>query len=152
MHLSPDELSTILVSLRAISSNALGLSDPSPGGRTLDPDQIDRLCQRLAGGCASIAAHSPGPWTLRLKPAGIASIYDNDNRPIAGIAFFEDDPIEIHQANAHLIKAAPQLLKALRRAERAIQDVRTAYPDLLEALSADHDEISDALALAEPSR
>jgi hypothetical protein len=64
------------------------------------------------------SAHTPGPWDI--TPNGSA-IYDDQGTVIC-LLKTEVTYIPEMEANAHLLAASPQLLKALEAAEQAIEE------------------------------
>jgi hypothetical protein len=85
-------------------------------------------------------SHTPGPWfVLDARPEGVEAlaIARLDNPPIicrieskiSGVKLTQED-----QANAALIAAAPDLLKACRHALAALTDPDTDEQDAIDAL------------------
>lgn len=66
------------------------------------------------------AAHTPGPWKTGLVEEDANVVYSESDRAIAYCD--GDDDSETDDANARLIAAAPELLEALKRAERLIKE------------------------------
>lgn len=72
-------------------------------GRDLTPKGSDKLREK------SEARHTPGPWAVK----GEFVFAKLDGEPLAEI--YEANEPYSTKANAHLIKAAPNLLKSLER-------------------------------------
>lgn len=67
--------------------------------------------------------HSKGPWVCVKEKSGMYGIEQPGGYYIAEtIDGMEDSE---HEANAHLIAAAPELLEALRAAEDSVGDIKT---------------------------
>ncbi|KKL66029.1 hypothetical protein LCGC14_2149090 [marine sediment metagenome] len=68
--------------------------------------------------------HTPGPWTVEEGP----SVYARNREPVANMGF-----TEAREANAKLIAAAPELLKALEfERQISLGDDAEAYPQFVE--------------------
>jgi hypothetical protein len=78
----------------------------------------------------TLTTHSPAPWSYEYNPYTLQRARINDGE-LAAFEIFdaegnkvfdtnEDMPREIQEANACLAAAAPQLLEALRLAQRAL--------------------------------
>jgi len=67
-------------------------------------------------------SHTPGPWLLRITPLGgkVGFSYKVD-LPNGAVAFTSAND-DASEANAHLIAAAPRLLRGLEIAELAIEE------------------------------
>ena len=86
--------------------------------------------------------HTPGPWKIdEAENLPLAIIQDNEDG--IGICEIEFPGSTEAYANAYLIAAAPELLKALEMAVRFMQD-----EDLDEALSGEFEIFTDAIAKA----
>lgn len=60
--------------------------------------------------------HSPGPWSIPIPSMGFSEINDADGNLVFGLAAGsgkEKQHDDVCEANARLIAAAPELLKAL---------------------------------------
>ena len=68
-------------------------------------------------------AHTPAPWAVdagRIKIEGRKICGGPDNRTLAAVRWYCS---RTGDANARLIAAAPDMLKALRKAEAILEDV-----------------------------
>lgn len=70
-----------------------------------------------------MASHTPGPWVLgecrRMTVGGFGfPVADKDGNTPAFVASWRDNAAEEGSANARLIAAAPDMLAALKAAER----------------------------------
>jgi hypothetical protein len=65
---------------------------------------------------------TPGPWHATPSPKGGHNIYDAENNVPAIARTYRIADDETVEANAHLIASAPDLLLALRCAERLLDD------------------------------
>lgn len=71
-----------------------------------------------------MSAHTPGPWfvTSSGQPHDLVTSTHDDglDDDVCEVYGGNDDSDEVRAANAHLIAAAPELLAALKEAERAL--------------------------------
>ncbi|WP_044593169.1 hypothetical protein [Cronobacter sakazakii] len=77
---------------------------------------------------------TPGPWVASKTDRGIGPICKDDDQsygmilPVAWVEF--DERPGVHQANANLIAAAPDLIEALQLSVKAMQEGRlVSYPE-----------------------
>lgn len=71
--------------------------------------------------------HTPGPWVAD-EAENEWAVGDADGRIVAYLHQDDIDLLSEREANAHLIAAAPDLLKALKAADEALAQV-TAFED-----------------------
>lgn len=68
----------------------------------------------------STSKHTPGPWSVSKDGDDYNITYNTDGNWLATV-YDDDDPVAGRpESDASLIAAAPELLEALRRAERFI--------------------------------
>ena len=91
-------------------------------------------------------SHTPGPWLLRMTPLGgqLGFSYKVD-LPNGAVALTSSND-DASEANAHLIAAAPRLLRALEISEQAIEEATDIlhYEDGLPVTALDGSEIERA--------
>jgi hypothetical protein len=58
--------------------------------------------------------HTPGPWSIEHDWFGLVHVLDNEERIIATLEKHDNDHAKRQRANAALIRAAPEMLAALR--------------------------------------
>ena len=68
-----------------------------------------------------MSAHTPGPWKAHFTGERGYLINGCDGDSLAGLAFQACKRREETEANAELIAAAPELLAALKEAERVLR-------------------------------
>lgn len=80
----------------------------------------------------AVSAHTPGKWAIdrRRRARGYAVAIFSGDRAICDVPDQNGDPGNDPEsdANARLIAAAPDLLEALERAERALANTREHNP------------------------
>ncbi len=102
----------------------------------------------------STQKHTQGPWKAYLYGKDsygrtIATVGANDgNNRICELCAV-DLPVDSIEANAKLIAAAPELLKALNSVLEDLCDFQDAYPDLSNQFDGTFFRINEALAKAE---
>jgi hypothetical protein len=107
-----------------------------------------------------MAEHTPGPWTIDRPTMGFSQITGPNGELIFGLAAgsaSEKQPDEVCDANARLIKAAPDLLEAARHGLRQCELLIDEFyfkPDSMayRGIMASLDPIRAAIAKAEASR
>lgn len=71
--------------------------------------------------------HTPGPWSVHLSQSPNSSfVYGHDGLTVASIGLVYspgENHIDIEHANAQLIAAAPDLLEALKAANKALENL-----------------------------
>lgn len=114
------------------------------GSARANPSMDSRDLARAASG-SSLAAHTPGPWEA-CEP-GDYTDFDGNSQVILGndmriaVVHWDDGPMRVeNDANARLIAAAPELLKACLAARALlIRDLeepgRTVFWKLVDAIS-----------------
>ena len=87
--------------------------------------------------------HTPGPWKTQTHISlDRLEIRDADGRRIAACAMDFPMSAKTHDANAHLIAAAPELLAALEEAKQFIQNgIEYGYINIPE--KQDHDSATE---------
>lgn len=96
------------------------------------------------------AKHTPGPWTVLMAPAGARIESEYASVVLVGCDEIGADDVErlSHEAkaNARLIAAAPELLEALKEAERLLAKAFGEPPALASYTNDGHRAIRDARA------
>jgi len=98
-------------------------------------------------------SHTPGPWFAGGMSDIFAECQEDEEGPIASVhdrdgTATDEDPIQESFANAALIAAAPELLEACKRLEKAIQSYRETGAIYLTEWMACQEQAQAAIAKA----
>lgn len=96
-----------------------------------------------------MSAHTPSPWTVVPSSDGVSSQARTSDGRFSIYLGSTGAPAEEWQANARLIAAAPELLDALRRAERVMTDADLDHEPADDEARLTLDAVRAAIAKAE---
>ena len=91
--------------------------------------------------------HTPGPW--KCKKVGSLADYDIRDEKNYPLAWVEHSQIHDTEANAHLIAAAPEMLRMLKEIHYVIEKEEMICPSCGVLCCSDDCELAEIIALAQ---